>query len=101
MSVAYEDMPATLQRTTEFCARFGLRVPVLLAPMAGASTPALSIAVTNAGGLGACGALLMSPQEIGRWADEVRSNSSGPFQLNLWVPDPVPVRDAAHEALVR
>jgi nitronate monooxygenase len=92
-----------LDRTTEFCARFGLRVPILLAPMAGASAPALSIAVMNAGGLGACGALLMSPAEIGRWADEVRSHAAGPFQLNLWIPDPdpAPVRDAAHEARVR
>ena len=37
-----------------FCTRFGLRRPILLAPMAGACPPALSIAVANAGGLGAC-----------------------------------------------
>jgi nitronate monooxygenase len=29
-----------------------LRTPILLAPMAGASAPTLSIAVANAGGLG-------------------------------------------------
>src|SRR3954468_13809671 len=101
MSVAYEDMPATLQRTTEFCARFGLRVPILLGPMAGASAPALSIAVANAGGLGACGALLMTPAEIVAWANEVRAASNGRFQINLWIPDPAPVRNADHEAHVR
>ena len=63
-------------RTDEFCNRFGLRVPILLAPMAGASAPALSIAVANAGGLGACGALLMSPAEIVEWANEVRTGST-------------------------
>jgi nitronate monooxygenase len=94
-------MPTMFDRTTDFCARFGLRVPILLAPMAGASAPALSVAVADAGGLGACGALLMSPAEIGRWAEEVRSNTSGAFQLNLWIPDPAPVRDRAHEARVR
>src|SRR5438309_4487699 len=88
-------------RARSFCDRFGIRVPILLAPMAGASAPALSIAVVNAGGLGACGAVLMRPEEIGRWANEVRSQSAGPFQLNLWIPDPAPRRDAAHEALVR
>src|SRR6478736_9206192 len=88
-------------RTTEFCERFGLRVPILLAPMAGASAPALSIAVANAGGLGACGALLMAPPEIVAWANEVRAASNGRFQINLWIPDPTPVRNAAQEKLVR
>ena len=88
-------------RTIAFCDRFGLRVPILLAPMAGASAPNLSIAVANAGGLGACGALLMTPPEIIAWADEVRAASNGRFQINLWIPDPTPVRSAAQETLVR
>jgi nitronate monooxygenase len=89
------------ERTQAFCARFGLRLPILLAPMAGASAPSLSIAVANAGGLGSCGALLMQPDEIIAWGNEVRANSNGAFQLNLWIPDPPPKRDAAHEAEVR
>jgi nitronate monooxygenase len=89
------------ERTNSFCARFGLRVPILLAPMAGASAPSLSIAVANAGGLGSCGALLMPPDEITAWANEVRAGTNGAFQLNLWIPDPPPRRDAAHEARVR
>jgi nitronate monooxygenase len=84
-----------------FCARFGLRIPILLAPMAGACPPSLSIAVANAGGLGACGALLMQPAAIAAWVAEVRAGTDGPFQLNLWVPDPAPARDPAHEAEVR
>jgi len=94
-------MSPTLARVASFCERFGLRVPILLAPMAGASAPALSIAVANAGGLGSCGALLMQPEEIIRWAVEVRAQSNGAFNLNLWIPDPSPKRDAAHEARVR
>jgi nitronate monooxygenase len=69
--------------------------------MAGASAPALSIAVMQVGGLGACGALLMQPDEIAAWADEVRAKGNGPYQLNLWVPDPPPRRDPGHERLVR
>jgi nitronate monooxygenase len=94
-------MSATTKRADAFCARFGLRVPVLLAPMAGASAPSLSIAVANAGGLGSCGVLLMQPDEIIAWANEVRSKSNGAFQLNNWIPDPPPLRDRAHEARVR
>ena len=66
-----------LNRAETFCQRFGLRAPILLAPMAGACPPALSIAVANAGGLGACGALLMQPAEIAAWAAEVRAGSNG------------------------
>lgn len=94
-------MSDTQSRITAFCERHRLRVPILLAPMAGACPPSLSIAVANAGGLGACGALLMKPAEIEAWADEVRANASGTFQMNLWIPDPAPARDAEHEARVR
>src|ERR1044071_1294980 len=94
-------MSTSFQRTHSFCSRYGLRVPILLAPMAGASAPSLSVAIANAGGLASCGALLMQPEEIERWTAEVRAGSNGPFQLNLWVPDPAPKRDPDHEARVR
>ena len=90
-----------LARAQTFCDRFGLRVPILQAPMAGASAPTLSIAVANAGGLGACGALLMKPADIAQWASTVRVASNGGFNLNLWIPDPPPRRDSAHESAVR
>ena len=70
-------------RTTAFCDRFGLRVPILLALMAGASAPALSIAVANAGGLGACGALLMARPEIVAWANYVASRGLQPATVRL------------------
>jgi nitronate monooxygenase len=82
-----------LSRVQRFVERLGIRVPVLLAPMAGACPPSLSIAVANAGGLGACGALLMNPDEILAWSAEFRAKSTGEFQLNLWIPDPPPNRD--------
>jgi nitronate monooxygenase len=94
-------MHPALARSGAFCERFGVRLPILLAPMAGACPPSLSIAVANAGGLGACGALLMQPQAIIDWAAELRAGSNGAFQLNLWVPDPPPQRDPKHEAHVR
>src|SRR5471032_2435871 len=63
-------MSATFDRTQAFCTRFGLRIPILLAPMAGVAAPALSSAVANAGGMGSCGVLLMKPEEIVAWASE-------------------------------
>ena len=75
-------MSSVLDHADAFCSHFGLRVPILLAPMAGVSAPSLSIAIANAGGLGSCGVVLMQPDEITRWANEVRSKSNGAFQLN-------------------
>jgi nitronate monooxygenase len=89
------------ERANTFSTRFGLRVPVLLAPMAGVAAPALSIAVAQAGGLGACGALMLQPQQIADWAQQVHASAHGAFQLNLWIPDPPPLRDPAREARVR
>jgi nitronate monooxygenase len=90
-----------LSRAAAFCETFDLRVPILMAPMAGACPPSLAIAVANAGGLGGCGALLMSPDAIRKWGSDVRAASNGAFQLNLWMPDPAPERDADRESAVR
>jgi nitronate monooxygenase len=69
--------------------------------MAGASPAPLAAAVANAGGLGALGALLTAPEGIRDWAAAFRGRSNGGFQINLWIPDAPPARDAAHEARVR
>ena len=90
----------SMSRSRQFCERFGLRIPILLAPMAGVPAPKLSAAVASAGGLGSCGALLMQPKEILKWARTFRSMSTGAFQLNLWIPDPTPIRDEAREATI-
>jgi nitronate monooxygenase len=89
------------ERAEGFCKEYGLRLPVLLAPMAGACPPTLSIALANAGGMGAMGALMTKPEGIREWVDEFREASQGSFQLNTWVPDPPPRRDAEDEARVR
>ncbi len=90
-----------LIRAAAFCETFNMRVPILMAPMAGACPASLAIAIANAGGLGGCGALLMQPDAIRTWAADVRAGSNGGFQLNLWIPDPPPKRDAVAEDVVR
>ena len=82
--------PRALDRAGAFCARYGFALPIMLAPMAGACPASLSIAVANAGGMGAMGALLTPPAGIRDWVREFRASSRGPFQLNLWIPDPPP-----------
>ena len=89
------------ERAAQFCRRFGLRLPILQAPMAGACPASLASAVANAGGMGGLGALTTSPDGIASWVREFRDQSNGGFQINLWIPDPPPVRDAEHEREVR
>lgn len=92
---------AALERARKFAETYNMQVPIMLAPMAGACPPSLSIAVANAGGMGAAGVLMMSPEGIREWVREVRAGSNGAFQLNTWIPDPAPARDPDHEAAVR
>ena len=91
-------MSSTFARVDTFCRRFGLRVPVLLAPMAGVPSPALSVAVAHAGGMGGCGVIAMTSEEITAWCHAFRGANGGPFQLNTWIPDPPPARNAEHES---
>lgn len=94
-------MRAALQRAEAFAQRFGLRQPLLLAPMAGVPSVALSRAVVEAGGMAAMGALLFDAAAIADWVSRFRAAGGGPLQINLWAPDPPPVRVASHEAAVR
>src|SRR5919112_1989564 len=82
-----------LDRADSFCRQYGLKLPIMLAPMAGACPPSLSIAVAHAGGMGAMGAVITPPEGIRDWVRDFRSSSHGPFQLNVWIPDPAPSRD--------
>src|SRR2546427_5632385 len=95
------DSQSVRGRAMAFCQRYGLRIPILQAPMAGSCPVSLAVAVADAGGMGAMGALLSSPDAIANWTAEFRSRSLGPFQLNLWIADPPPMRDFAAEQRVR
>jgi nitronate monooxygenase len=88
-------------RARAFCEQYRIEHPILLAPMAGACPASLSIAIGKAGGMGAMGALVSPPDAIRQWAGEVRAAGINAFQLNTWIPDPAPRRDAVAEAQVR
>lgn len=94
-------MHAALTRASDFAGDIGISRPILLAPMAGACPVSLSAAVAAGGGMGACGALLMTPDQISGWARTMRETSNGGFQMNIWIPDSDPDRDAEHETRLR
>ncbi|MEW9573097.1 NAD(P)H-dependent flavin oxidoreductase [Rhodanobacter sp. Si-c] len=65
--------------------RFGIECPLVQAPMAGATTPELVAAVSQAGGLGSLGAGYAEPQAILDQAARIRALTDRPFALNLFV----------------
>ena len=70
----------------------GIDHPIVQAPMGGANAtpPALVAAVCEAGALGFVGAPYMTPDEIAATCREVRSLTSRPFGINLFVPVAAP-----------
>lgn len=62
---------------------FGIALPVIQAPMAGATTPTMVAAVSNAGGLGSLPSGLYSPDQFAAALDQVRAATSRPIAVNL------------------
>ena len=66
-----------------------LRSPVVLAPLAGGpSTPELTAAVSEAGGLGFLAAGYLSAAQLAERLAAVRARTGRPFGVNLFVPQP-------------
>lgn len=87
------------RHASPFAERFDLRLPVVQAPMAGATTPALVAAASNAGALGSLGAANLTPEKLEADVAAIRSATSRPFAVNLFVlppaaPDETTVRRA-------
>jgi nitronate monooxygenase len=75
----------------------GIDLPIIQAPMAGATTPALAAAVSEAGGLGSLGCAMLSPEDVAASVERFRAMSNRPLNLNFFC-HPRPVRDAEREA---
>lgn len=70
-----------------------LPIPILQAPMAGATLDALAIAVSQAGGLGSLAAGALAPEDIGPAVTRIRAATDAPFGINLLMApkaDPAP-----------
>jgi nitronate monooxygenase len=71
----------------DFCRKYGLSIPVVLAPMGGGpSTPELVAAVSNAGGLGSLAAAYSNGERIQQDIAAVRKLTTKPFAVNLFSP---------------
>lgn len=91
--------------------RLGLEHPIVQGPMsASGSSPELTAAVSNAGGLGSLGCAYMTPEQIAETIRKTRSLTTRPFAVNLFAGgwqtentgDPAPMLDVMshiHETL--
>jgi nitronate monooxygenase len=66
-------------------AKLGIEYPFIQGPLGGLSSQRLTAEMSNFGGLGSFGAHGLSPDAIKNVIKEIRSLTSKPFAMNLWV----------------
>ena len=76
---------------------FGIEHPILQAPMAGASSTQMATAVSEAGGLGAVAAAMLTPDTLRTELQLARQATARPINVNFFVHKP-PVADADSDA---
>jgi nitronate monooxygenase len=76
---------------------FNIELPIIQAPMAGATTPEMVIAVAEAGGLGSLPGAQYTPADLRTALETVRAGTSRPINVNFFAhhdPPDDPVRQA-------
>jgi nitronate monooxygenase len=81
-------------------AKLGMRLPIIQAPMAGVSSPAMAAAVSLAGGLGSIGVGATDAAGARAMIAEVRERSTGALNVNLFCHAPATARHAVEEAWI-
>lgn len=79
---------------------FGIDLPIIQAPMAGATTSEMVVVVSNAGGLGSLPSALYSEGELRAALDRVRDGTNRPINVNFFAHVP-PEEDLARQAAWR
>ena len=80
--------------------RLNLRWPIIQAPMAGVSTPAMAAAASNAGALGSIGVGAAKPDEAARMIDAVRRGTDRPFNVNVFCHQPAQAKPDVERAWI-
>jgi nitronate monooxygenase len=87
-----------MTRRSDLLALLGIELPVIQAPMAGATTPEMVIAASEAGGLGSLPSAQYAPPELRAALERVRAGTRRPINLNFFchvTPGPEEARQAA------
>jgi nitronate monooxygenase len=78
----------------------GVEYPIIQAPMAGVQGSALTIAVSNAGGMGSLPCAMLSPAAIRDELGRIAARTSKPYNVNFFCHEP-PLPDAERDAAWR
>jgi nitronate monooxygenase len=78
----------------------GIRLPIIQAPMAGVSSPAMAAAVSTAGALGSIGVGATDVEGARAMISAVREASSGPLNVNLFCHRPAVANKAVEAAWI-
>jgi nitronate monooxygenase len=84
-------------------ALLGIEFPIIQAPMAGVQGSALTVAVSNAGGLGSLPCAMLSPAAMRDELERIRAQTERPYNVNFFchrTPTPGPEREASWRAAV-
>ncbi|HUE46809.1 MAG TPA: nitronate monooxygenase [Aestuariivirgaceae bacterium] len=79
---------------------FAIDVPIVQAPMAGATSPDMVIAVSEAGGLGSLGCAMLNAEQLRSELGIIRQRTARPINVNFFCHAP-PEPDAARQAAWR
>jgi nitronate monooxygenase len=79
------DHPSASWNQNRLTATLGIEYPIVQGPLGGLSSQRLTAAVSNFGALGSFGAHSLAPEAIGNAIAQIRSLTSKPFAMNLWV----------------
>jgi nitronate monooxygenase len=77
---------------------FGVKLPILQAPMANATAVDMAVAVANAGGLGSFPCAALTDDKVAEGVAAIRSRTNRPINLNFFCHKPAPA-DEARDAL--
>jgi nitronate monooxygenase len=83
---------------TRICNLFSIDLPIIQAPMAGASSTEMALAVSEAGGLGSLACATLDPESLRCVLTDARDRTDNPLNVNFFahsMPKDDPKRDAA------
>jgi nitronate monooxygenase len=75
---------------------FGIELPIIQAPMAGAQASAMAIAVSNAGGLGSLPCAMLNAESMRKELSIIKSQTNKPINVNFFC-HATPLADADRE----
>ena len=82
---------------TMLCEMLAIKYPIVLAGMGSASGPALTAAVSNAGGLGVLGAIDLEADQLREWIQETKRLTNKPFGVDTVFPAGLPETGKAED----